>query len=386
MKYFIFLGSDGKICSYSLDDSEEIPLPGELFAVIQHISTKYSVYILALDENYMAMFGANCNEEGAMLIIYNTQFKVTQSKQSFKLFTNGAKLWSYENNLLLPVGQNLAVIPFYLETEQLAALIGSHKTIQNEMNDDVTLVQEIEIASWDHQLRLKDRHIPEKFSLKINDLLNQGLPESIITEELLLIIFKNQDIDYLASCIDYFYDIPEKYLAKLLKYLIVLDRKAFQNQSKQESKLFPSNLQPMSRIELIDRILCKSFSEILLLPYLRSELTLNEVVTLLNYICFLWSDEGHLLPMKNVVKSYAKLIEWSFLLTDANYQKLLLSKDNSVQEVLHQLSKLVDNHLSSFDDVKFLSSVLHYFKTRNSCNNGIGTSNMKYSIEQICLY
>lgn len=379
------LGSDGNFFSYSLEHSDEILFPGEIFAVVQHISTKYSVYILSLDENYMAMFGANCNEEGAMLIIYNTQFKVTQSKQYFKLFTHGAKLWNCENNIFLPVGQNLAVIPFYLETEQLAALIGSHEAVQSEMDTDVAVVQEIEVASWDHTLKLKDLHLPKHLRCKVNDLLKQGLSESVTINELLLLKSENVDVDYLASCIDNFYDISEKYLARLLKYLITLDRKVFCNQSKHSSKLFPSNLQPISRTELIDKILCKPFSEILLLPYLCSELNLQEVVLLLNYICFLWSDEGHLLPVKNLVKSHAKLIEWSFVLIDANFQKLLLSKDKSIQDILNQLNELVEHHLNSFKDLKFLSSVLYYCKRKNLCND-IGTSNIKYSIEQICLY
>ncbi|XP_018569586.1 nucleolar protein 11 [Anoplophora glabripennis] len=383
--HLLTLWSDGRIFSYILEESD-MPFPGELFTVIQHISTKYTVCISALDENYMAMFGANSNEEGAILIIYNTQFKVTQSKQSFKLFTNGAKLWNYENNLLLPVGQNLAVIPYYLETEQLAALIGSHKSIQSETNADVTLVQETEIVSWDHKFKLGDKQIPETLKLKMNDLLKQGLPESIILEELLIVIFRNQDINFLSLCIDYFSDIPEKYIAKLLKYLTVLDCTAFPNQLEHPSKSFPSDLQPISRTELIDKILCKPFSEILLLPYLRSELTLSNVVTLLNYICFLWSEDGHLLPVKNVVKNYEKLIEWSFVIIDANYQKLLLSKDNSVMEALNNLNNLILQHLSSFEDLKFLSTVLNYFKMRKPCSNGIGTNNMKYSVEQVCLY
>lgn len=381
----VISGSDGRMFAYVLEDSDVMPFPGELFAVIQHISTKYTVCILALDENYIAMFGANCNEEGAILIIYNTQFKVTQSKQSFKLFTNGAKLWNYENNLLLPVGQNLAVIPYYLETEQLAALIGSHKNVQSETNADVTVVQETEVASWDHKLKLGDIHIPETIKLKINDLLRQGFSESIILEELLLVTLKNENLAYISLCIDYFSDIPEKYLAKLLLYLTVLDSKAFHDQTKHISQLFPSDLQPISRTELIDKILCKPFSEILLLPYLRSELTLSNAVTLLKYICFLWSEEGHILPIKNVVKNHEKLIEWSFVIIDANYQKLLLSKDNSVKEVIIQLNKLVEHHLSLFEDLKFVLTVLSYFKMEKICNSAT-TNNMKYSIEQVCLY
>ncbi|KAJ8956482.1 hypothetical protein NQ314_006719 [Rhamnusium bicolor] len=380
------LWSDGKIFLYPLEVADMMTIPGELFTVIESISTKHAVSMLSLDDNYIAMYGADCNEEGAVLIIYNTQFKVTQLRQPFKLFTNGAKLWSIENNLLLPVGQNLAVIPFYLETEQLAALVGSHKFVPNGIDADITVVQEYEIASWDSKFHLKDIHIPERFTYKINELFKQGLSESTVIGELLPDIFKEQDIKSLSLCLSYFSDIPEKYLSKILKYLVVLDSTIFDNSIQNLSKLCPPELQPIARTKLIDKILSKSFSEILLLPHLRSELVLNEVLLLINYICFLWSKDGHELPSMNTIKTEAKLIDWGYVLIDSNYQKLLLSKDESVRDVLIQFSRIIDENLKSFEDLTLVSTLLSHFRRKKCFSKGTNVINLKYSIEQISLY
>ncbi|KAJ8912035.1 hypothetical protein NQ315_000528 [Exocentrus adspersus] len=384
--HLLTLWSDRRIFSQALEDSEDSLISSDLFGVIESVSAKYAVCMLALDANYIAMFGANCNEEGAVLLIYNTQFKVTQSKQSFKLFTNGARLWCYENNLLLPVGQNLAVVPFYLETEQLAALIGSHKIVNDEVDADIAIVQEFEVGSWDKKMKLRDVSIPGSLKFKIEEAVKKGLPESIITEELLSSIVNDQDLESLMLYLNTFLDIPEKLIAKILKFLINANKKIFPNQSRSMSKLFPSDLQPLSRTELIDKILCKPFSDILLIPHLRSELALADVITLLRYICFLCSEEGHLLPGLNVVKSQAALIEWCLAVVDANYQKLLFSKDDCVTDVVNEIDNMVAEHLVPVEDFKFLLTILNYYKAKRMNSNSVCINNVKYSIEQVCFY
>lgn len=57
-------------------DDRDINEPGQLFTVIEDISTTNLVKIVDIDDNYIALYGADPNEEGAILLIYNTQFKV----------------------------------------------------------------------------------------------------------------------------------------------------------------------------------------------------------------------------------------------------------------------------------------------------------------------
>ncbi|KAJ8941329.1 hypothetical protein NQ318_004773 [Aromia moschata] len=377
------LWSDGRIFSHPLETDDRIS-DSELFARVECVSTKHSVSMVSLDEYYVAMFGANCNEEGAMLAIYNTQFKVTQSTQPFKLFTEGAKLQCIEGNLFLPVGQNLAVIPFKLETEQLAALVGSHKTEQPEKDADVAIVQEFEVASWNTKSNIKAARAPSELSFSITERTKQGLPESVIVGEILPDIFKQHDIDALSLIINYFSDIPEKYLAKVLKCVLTEESTFFSDSEQSMSESVPSDLQPVARTKLLDMILCKPFSEISLVSYLRSELTLNEVLSLINYVCFLWSDEGHVLPSFNSLKSEAQLIKWTYVLIDSSYQKFLLSKDERVGETLNRLLRLTTENLQFVDDLKLVSNILSEYKNRKyKVASNVG---LKYSIEQINLY
>lgn len=118
----------------------------------------------SLNHHYVAMYGADRNQEGATLIIYNLQFKVCQSKQAFKLFTSGAKLWCIGSNLLAAVGQNLAVVPFHLDTERLAALVGSHKNSFSEADPDVTIVDDLQVGDW---------------GMQSNGIISDGVPDII---------------------------------------------------------------------------------------------------------------------------------------------------------------------------------------------------------------
>nr|XP_023015996.1 nucleolar protein 11 [Leptinotarsa decemlineata] len=209
------LWSDGAFCANPLEQTVSdsgVYDVGRLFSVVESVSPKHPVSMISLDENYIALYGANYNEEGAVLVMYNTQFRVTQSKQPFELFTSNAKVWKIENNILLPMGQNLAVIPFDLETEQLAALVGSHKVWQDGLDSDIKLIQEVDVASWDEALKVKPENMPKVLSDKIKEMVQHGLPETIIVEELLPDIFKKKETKTLCSLMKHFCDISEKHL------------------------------------------------------------------------------------------------------------------------------------------------------------------------------
>ncbi|KAG5873406.1 hypothetical protein JTB14_017992 [Gonioctena quinquepunctata] len=387
--HLLALYSDGGMYSFPLEntdsDSKDDGDIGELFSIVESVSPKDPVSMVSLDENYIALYGANQNEEGAIFVIYNTQFRVTQSKQPFKLFTSHAKVWQIEDNILLPVGHNLAIIPFLLETEQLAALVGSHKIWQDGLDSDVKIVQELEIGSWDEKLKVKAKSIPANLRDRIDEMIQRGLPESLILHELLPDIFKENDIATLALCIKHFTDIPEKHLSQILKYLLNVDSLCFgKNQSTSECSL--TALQPAERTDLIDRILCKSFSEILLLPHLRSDLSMTDVALLLKYIYLIWSDDRRALPRLGMIDTEAKLLQWSCILIDANYQKIVLSKDSSVKETLELLNNLIQEHIRSIVDLKMITPLLSNLKKNRDIGRDAHVLSLRYSVEQLSLY
>lgn len=340
--------------------------------------------MVSLNDDYIAMYGASANEEGAIVIIYNLQFKVTQSKQVFKLFTVGARLWRMENNLLVCVGQNLAVIPFRLETEQIAALVGSHKVVQED-NCDVSIVQNLEMVSWESDApSAVNNLIPEKIQAQVMELSKQGLGENQICEEIIPGYMSKSDVESLSSCLDYFSDISEMCLAQLLKFCLTAESDLFKGNNIITSIGLPASLHPLERCVLVDKVLTKSFSDVLLLPHLRTELDLAEILLLLQYIIYLLSDDGHCMPDLDVVQTERKLIEWSCVLIDSNYQRFLLSRDEEVIETVSRLLKIVAAHLTYLEDLRSVVPLLTQLQKGKSCSKSNNTS-FKYSVEQIHL-
>lgn len=370
----ILLGSDGKMFSHSLNGKNE-----ETFiTVLDSISCKEAVTMFALNEDYVAMYGADNSQEGALLIIYNIQFKVTQCKQPFKLYTSGTKLWCLENNLFLCVGQNLAVVPHHLSTEHLATLVGSHKV---KINDpDITIVQELIATNWDDTKRSKQKKTA--YNDRVQELSQQGWPETAIIEDILPKHMQENDLQSIEKCLGYFEDIPEYFRVKLLNYLLSLDSEQFN--SKVTDEKLPDSLAPIERCHLIDKILMSPHSSIVLLPQLRAHMSLNNALLLLRYICYLLSEDGHILG-ENVTEVERKLIDWGCVLLDANYQKFILTKDQKIVEILNYFNQLVKANLCCIDQLQELSPIVSSLNSGNYQKNKL-LNNATYSIEEIKLY
>lgn len=356
-----------------------------MFATINFVSTDHDVSVHSLDENYLVFYGADCNQEGAALIIYNVQFKVVQTRQNFKLFTERAKLWLIENAVILPVGQNLAVVPFKLEIEQLAALIGSHQIVQKEPDADVKIVADLDVVSWVDTAKIRDRDVPDLLKDKISELVYQGMPESTILEMILPEVLNNHDTKVLLQSLRYFTDIPEKYLVKILKYALETESKYFKGHKCDMSGL-PEALQPLERVNLLESIIKKSFNETLILPYLRSQLSLSDALLLLDYIYLIGSDDGYVLQGLTFVETETKLIEWCSILMDSSYQKIVLSDDKSVAEIFEKFNSLVEDHLVCLNDLKEVAPLLKQLTDKKSINNDSKLLNTRYTVEQLSLY
>ncbi|VEN43609.1 unnamed protein product [Callosobruchus maculatus] len=380
---FLSCWSDQSIFSTILDEAEAQNSIGDLFTVIESASMKHHVSLISLDENYIALFGGSSNEEGAILLLYNTQFKVTQTKQPFKLFNENARIWLLDDNLILPVGQNLAVIPFVLETEQLAALIGSHKALNDRLDADIHIVNEVQISSWESEFKAQEKDLPKALQAKIEMYMDQGYPESLVLEEMLPNVLKNNDVEMLDVCLEFFTDIPEKILANILQYLVNADSKFF-NFRKCSMVDLPSTLQPLQRVKLLEKILSMPYSETILLPYLKS-FSLKDLKPLLEYVCLAWESDDFLLPNLNAVETEKKLIEWSCILIDANYQKIVLSKDQEILQTFYKLRELVDQGLTCVKEFEQLEPILRML-IRGKCQQKDLSCNLRYSIEQLSLY
>lgn len=338
--------------------------------------------MIALNMTYIAMYGAEPSQEGASLQIYNTQFKVTQSKTQLKLFTLGSKLWLIEDCILLTIGQNLAVVPFHVATEQLAALVGSHR---NRIKDDeISIISEITVEDgWETDVEIDEKQIfTTKMSNKkiVTDLMKEGCSEVEICGEIFPKLMEKQDISTISNCINVFTDIPEAVTINLLSFCLKQIMKTAMNTEISFEKLG----RRLSR--LLDKILTIPYSDVLLLPHLRSGLKLDEVILFLQYLCYLLSEKGHDLPPLDSTQSEEKVMDWGCLVLDAHYQQLLLSKDAKIIEYLNYFKALIDAYNLCMDDYKKLHPVLFQLKKGKKSGKLLNTGSVKYSVEKLKLY
>lgn len=350
---------------------------GLQYSVIESLSSEFCITMLPLDQDYIAMYGADKNGEGATLILYNIQFKLVQSKQMFKMFKNQAKIWQIDNNLLMCVGQNLAVVPFQLETEQLAALVGSHKMLTLDKDQDLIIKEELQTDSWDEQNLVASRiNVPFCIKEKVIEMTKQGYTDVTICEVIIPELIEKKDVKAIKSSLKFFYDIPESCTAKLLKFILNVDDSHFKSLKNEKDVI----LQPYQRRILLDMLLQLPFNNLHLMPHVRKELNVTDVIVLLKYIMYVLSDDEEAVSLS----FETQLINWSSFLLDANYQKLILANDDKVIEFLKSFEIFIKHYLI---ELKEIDEAVPYLHLKRKITDGTKhVSYITYSIEDITLF
>lgn len=102
--------------------------PGRFVSLLTQIDVKQQLSVLGISRDCIAIYGANASpNEGGALILYNTQFKIVESKQMFKVYFKNSKLWVVDTFIFLAAGQKLAVTSFRVSKEQLSNMLGSQR-------------------------------------------------------------------------------------------------------------------------------------------------------------------------------------------------------------------------------------------------------------------
>lgn len=378
-KHFVYnyiLGSNGQLYSYLVaGPSNQETLKtytdvfGEVYATIESISCKESVAMIPISNDHIAMYGADSSQEGASVVIYNMQFKILQSKQPFKMFSNITKIWQVDNVLLLCSGRHLAVIPFEINTEHLSQLVGSHKI----STTDVDVQQVYTVEKWDiDEDNDFGKSIPTKIRQHVWTCLEQGLSETSTCEMLIPSYIENSDEEAIQNCLDYFTDISEESLVRILAYLI------------ESSLLYNDEGTPIEN-DLLNKTLSLPFTNLFLLSHVKTYLNISQTLSLLQYISFLFLSES-CLPELDCVQTEGKLIEWGCVILDGNYQKFLLTRDTIVHQTLKDFNILVQERLLGLSDLRNSEAVISNFVKRKFINSNKEHSNANYAVEQIKLY
>lgn len=183
------IGSDKRLFMLPLTDEaiSSQPTPGHFVALISAINIEQPLSILGISKDCVAIYGANPTPlDGGSLILYNTQFKVIESKQSFKIYFDNSRLWVVDKYIFLATGQTLAVVSFRISKEQLSDMIGSQRItdlsnlIDTEcINADGELEEMIEFdmaaqiqanAKLNNRDELLNGHAEEKHKMQVNYL------------------------------------------------------------------------------------------------------------------------------------------------------------------------------------------------------------------------
>lgn len=126
------------------DDSiNNIDGPGYFTSMFNIINMEQPLSIIGISNDCIAIYGANNIQEGASLIIYNTQFNIVRAKEYFKVYFKHSRMWIIDQQIFLAIGQNLAVVSFHISKEQLSNMIGAHnKTMLSNYIDKDSINEE----------------------------------------------------------------------------------------------------------------------------------------------------------------------------------------------------------------------------------------------------
>lgn len=391
--YLLTLWSHGRLYSHSLIDTTDSE-PNTLISVITNIDTKYPVVMTALNETMIAAYGADVSEEGAILMIYNVQFKLVQATQKLKLYTKEAKLWKVEDKLLLAANRHLAVAPYHLAPQRIAAMLGSSVRFKNNNEneeDEVIIIQDSIIARWgatkSKLSKMLRNDVPKNILKQVSCYMNEGLSDARIQEVLIPQLIESKDVIAINWCLNAFKDLPEKLLTDLLVFSLRSSDDVFiplQNGMSSDSS---DQRDLCTRNNFLDKIFSISYSDVFLVSYLKTNLTFNEVLKLLSYLIQKLDIQE---TINNEVDTFEphdqQLYEWSSLLLDSHYQHYILSQDTQIVNLLNKLSLILEEHFQLLKDLENLRPMLQRIMNGKSLKPSVKNYNKFYSIEEIQFY
>lgn len=390
--HLLSLWSHGRLYSHPLMETNNETSLSTLIGIIGNMNTKYPVVMTALNETTIAVYGADVSEEGAVLMIYNVQFKLIQDAQKLKLYTEDAKLWKIEDKLLLAANKHLAIAPYHLAPQKLANLLGSSLRFKNDdetaEDNEIVVIQESTVAQWDKKSTALHKHEgqkpPSKLSKQISSYVKEGLSDAAIQEILIPRLIETKNVESIVWCLNNFKDLPEKLLTDLLIFALRNPDETFVPMQNGVTDDHPRNV--YSRDDFLDKLFSLAYSDSALSSYLKSGLNFNEILQLLRYLIRKLDDEDHFSRDTVQQPTDKQLYEWSSLLLESHYQHYLLSRDPEVSTLLDKFNYVLNDHQQLFRDMENLRPILRRIMNGKSSKLLQKHRNKFYTIEEIKLY
>ncbi|XP_014236903.1 uncharacterized protein LOC106659094 [Trichogramma pretiosum] len=372
------LWSDEKFYSFSLSSSNET-FPGTLISDMKAVNCKHPVAMVALNESTIAMYGADLNEEGAVLLIFNTQFKLVQASQKLKCYSSDSKIWTISSKILLASNKHLAFVPYFLPAQEMDSLLNSSLSSQEKAYEEVYWVKETKFKnnSANDSLQVGTDKIM-KFQQK--DFNNTLIQQQIIPE-----LIKSEDIESIVWCLNNFKHLPEAQLVQLLYfYTSICNRKnCSMMEIPEESKISKQHIQ---HIQLFKAIFQIKYSDPALISYLKKEMNFDQILDL--FTCLIEKVDPNNENIDNDIDHNitTSLFRWITLLIDSHYQDYLLSQDEKVLQLLTKLSEINSTYINVVQNVVSLQPLFKKLRDGQLIKYIQNDTNKFYSIEEVKLY
>ncbi|XP_017072346.1 nucleolar protein 11 [Drosophila eugracilis] len=117
--------SDKRIFMLNLAERTSERSPGQFVSMLAELNVESKLSVHGVSRNFAAIYGANYGQEGASLLVYNTQFKVVNAKQYFKVYLDFSRLWAGDEHILLAMGHNIAAVRYQMNRDVLVDMLGS---------------------------------------------------------------------------------------------------------------------------------------------------------------------------------------------------------------------------------------------------------------------
>ncbi|KAE9545327.1 hypothetical protein AGLY_000870 [Aphis glycines] len=328
--------SNGYLYSNELyTESNSNDFPGKQLTEITLVNLKKQVTLIQLSSDCIGLYGAEPKGDGAALVVYNFHYNMVVAVQHFRIYTNPPNLWSFGNHLLLVTGQNLAVIPFTCERNNLSLLMDNNLIKINDKYEEI---------EWDSYA--KQQCVD---TISASALSQSKLNEMIITDHI-----KNKKDKSLIRLLMENNDISDTSLVEILSYCSLNTSK----HSNLLSKLFA--YPPLNKPSC-----------------LRRQLPFENMLIILNTLYSLMKEK--------LIEE--RLVDWMTLLIDCSYQQLLLSNDPNVLELIVKIQKDINSKCDYLDSVNNMNYRMRVIKSKNvNCKKRDGPVNNLYKIEKINLY
>lgn len=418
--------------------------PGRFVSLLNTIDVKQPLSLLGISRDCIAIYGANASpNEGGSLILYNTQFKIVESKQMFKVYFRNSKLWVVDTFIFLAAGQKLAVASFRVSKEQLSNMLGS------QCATNLTAVVDTECinaeAELEDTLEFDERSTAQATQLPAStdntdisdgyDIKQVALRRDRIDSDLRLLQQHNIPIE-LSYDNDLFADMvlfrpsssakPEKIENVALKSLVTeLERIGesemsisdhlirmciASNQTTELIHCIQSNLnvseetlalalkhyleraRPATGVDdhksNVNAILSCAFDASLMLRPLRTHLSADHVSFLFDHLFESLRSSDALLEQHTHTDELDEdglLVNWLSALIDSHYHHFVMIKGSDIVEKLNGWRQSLRNSIDEIKELKSVTAMLYDLSDGKSVVKETVTSKW-YSIEEITLY